>query len=70
MTVDEQIESALRQTGKPLEIAAADIIRDQRQMIDYYKEQLDSLMTAFGVEKNPNLELLCGIRGAKGDEEK
>ena len=35
MTVDEQIESALRQTGKPLEIAAADIIRDQRQMIDY-----------------------------------
>lgn len=40
MTVEELIEKALRQTCKPMEMKAADIIRDQRQLIEYLTEQL------------------------------
>ena len=40
MTIEEQIENVLRKTGKPLEMKAADIIRDQRQLIEYLTVQL------------------------------
>lgn len=69
MTVDEQIESALRQTGKPLEIAAAGIIRDQRQMIDYLKEHIDGLVAAFGEERIRRLNCFAEYGEQRGTRE-
>lgn len=69
MTIEEQIEEALRKTGKPLDVAAADIIRDQRQLIVFYKEQLSGLLAAIGAPE-PSEQTIYNLTGKKKGTEK